>query len=195
MCKITTGCFLCWCYAKAKWMLQSHVPLPWPRSVQRFKYAFSQDVLRCMLFCLWWRLPLSAAWSQLHGGADFLAVPVALGCSRGGSLCWSSGLLLRVSVSGNDIEARLDEDYPVVNCVCREIRSVCIKCFWLSAKVSAEILGEGSTLPFLFYWRSEWMSLLASVVIPLSIKLIFPFSGSCLSRITAWLDCRGIVLS
>lgn len=195
MCKITTGCFLCWCYAQAKWMPQPHVPLPWPWSIQRFKYAFSQDVLRCLPSCLWWRLPLSAAWSRLQRGADFPAVPVALGHSRGGSLCWSSGPLLRVSVSGNDIEARLDEDYPVVKCVCREIRSVCIKCFWLSAKVSAQILGEGSTLPFLCYWRWEWMSLLASVVIPLSIKLIFPFNGSYLSRITTRLDCKGIVLS
>lgn len=46
-----------------------------------------------------------------------------------------------------------------------------------------------------FSWGSEWMSLLASLVIPLSIKLIFPFSESCLSCITTRLNCREILMS
>lgn len=105
------------------------------------------------------------------------------------------GLLLQLSISGNDIEARVGGDYPVIKCVCREIRSICIKCFWLSAKVSTQILGEGRSLPFLFYCRWEQMSLLASMAIALSIKLIFPFNGSYLTHITTRLDCRGILMS
>lgn len=121
------------------------------------------------------------------------AMPAALHAAR--QLPMLVLRLLRESVPGNDIEAWLAEDYLVVKCVRREIWSVCTKCFWLSAKVPAQILGEGSALPFLFSWGSEWMSLLASLVIPLSIKLIFPFSESCLSRITTRLDCRGILMS
>lgn len=85
-------------------------------------------------------------------------------------------------------------DYPVIKCVFREIWSVCIKCFWLSAKVSVQRLGEGSSLPFLFYWRWGWMSLLYSMVITLKTS-IFSFNGSYLSHITTRWDCRGILMS
>lgn len=127
----------------------------------------------------------------LWRGADFQAVPAALGLGRGGSLV----LVLQLSISGNDIEARVGGDYPVIKRVCREIWSVYIKCFWLSAKVSTQILGEGSSSPFLFCCRWEQMSLLRSTAIALSIKLIFPFNESYLSHITARLDCRGILMS
>lgn len=113
-----------------------------------------------------------------------------LGLSWAGCLCWYSRLLLQFSISGNDIEARVGGDYPVIKCVCREIWSVCIKCFWLSAKVSVQRLGEGSSLPFLFYWRWEWMSLLDSMVIS-----IFSSNGSYLIHITTRWDCRGILVS
>lgn len=96
-----------------------------------------------------------------------------LGLSWGGCLCWYSRLLLQLSISGNDTEAWVGGDYPVIKCVCREIWSVCIKCFWLSAKVSVQRLGEGSSLPFLFYWGWEWMSLLASMVITLKTSVFF----------------------
>lgn len=96
-----------------------------------------------------------------------------LGLSWGGCLCWYSRLLLQLSISGNDTEAWVGGDYPVIKCVCREIWSVCIKCFWLSAKVSVQRLGEGSSLPFLFYWGWEWMSLPASMVITLKTSVFF----------------------
>lgn len=129
-------------------------------------------------------------------GADFQDVPTALGLSWGSSPCWYSGLLLlQISISGNDIEAGVGGDYSVIKCVCREIRSVCIKCFWLSAKVSTQILGEGSWSAFLCYCRWEWTSLLGSMAIELSIKLIFPFNGSYLSHITTRLECGGILMS
>lgn len=118
-----------------------------------------------------------------------------LGLSWGGCLCWYSRLLLQLSISGNDTEAWVGGDYPVIKCVCREIWSVCIKCFWLSAKVSVQRLGEGSSLPFLFYWRWEWMSLLASMVITLKTSGFFPFNGSYLSHVTTRWDCRGILMS
>lgn len=106
-------------------------------------------------------------------GADFQDVSPVLGLTWAGCLCWYSRLLLQFSVSGNDIEARVGGDYPVTKCVCREIWSTCIKCFWLSAKVSVQRLGEGSSLPFLSYWRWEWMSLLDSMVITLKTSIFF----------------------
>lgn len=54
-------------------------------------------------------------------GADFQDVPRAPGLSRGHFPCWYLGLLLQLSISGNDIEAGVGGDCPVIKCVCREI--------------------------------------------------------------------------